>query len=127
MHDERNIVMRRNRVNLGASKQSRGRSVLVVVWSLWVGALVGATMKLASPHRNPFSWLLAGCVGALGGLVGVYLARFCGLTAMRPTTYYLAVALSAAGVVLLYAALSRWAHGRARPVRGRITRASFLF
>ena len=100
--------------------------MLVVVWSLWVGALVGSTMKLASPHRNPFSWVLAGCVGALGGLVGVYAARFGGLTSTHRSSFYVAVAVAAAGVVLVYAAISRWAHRRATS-RGRATRPTVIF
>ena len=97
-----------------------------MIWSLWLGALVGATMKLASPHRNAFSWLLAGCVGALGALAGVYASRFAGLTAEHPSSFYLAVALAAAGVVLVYAALSRWAHRR-RALHGRPTRPTVVF
>src|SRR5207248_1552173 len=122
VHGAINIVTRRNRVNLAASKLC----MLVVVWSLWLGALVGATLKLASPHRSPFSWLLAGCVGALGGMVGVYAARFAGLTAAHPSSYYVAVALAAAGVVVLYAALSRWAHRRSAK-HGRPTRPTLVF
>jgi hypothetical protein len=83
-------------------------------------------MKLASPHRNPCSWVLAGCVGALGGLVGVYAARFAGLSEMRPTSFFLAVAIAAAGVVLIYAAVSRWAHRRS-VVHGRVTRPTMIF
>ena len=83
-------------------------------------------MKLASPHRSAFSWLLVGCVGALGGLVGVYVARFTGLTAAHPSAFYCAVGLVAAGVVLLYAALSRWAHRRTT-ARGRATRPTMIF
>ena len=98
----------------------------MLVWSLWIGALVGATMKLASPHRNPFSWLLAGCMGALGALVGVYVARFGGLTAAHPSSFYCAVVLVAAGVVIVYAALSRWAHRR-WTARGRATRPTVIF
>jgi uncharacterized membrane protein YeaQ/YmgE (transglycosylase-associated protein family) len=100
--------------------------MLVMVWSLWLGALVGATMKLASPHRNAFSWLLAGCVGALGALVGVYVARFAGLSDSHPSAFYLAVGVTAAGVMLVYAGLSRWAHRR-RVAHGRPTRPTVVF
>ncbi len=100
--------------------------MLVVVWSLWIGALVGATLKLASPHRNPLSWLLACCVGAFGALVGVYVARFNGLDDGRAFAFYLSVALAAAGVVLVYAALSRWAYRRSTQ-RGRTTRPTVVF
>jgi uncharacterized membrane protein YeaQ/YmgE (transglycosylase-associated protein family) len=100
--------------------------MLVMVWSLWLGALVGATMKLASPHRNACSWLLAGCFGSLGALVGVYAARFAGLSAHHPAPFYVAVAITAAGVVLVYAGLSRWAHRR-RALQGRATRPTVVF
>jgi hypothetical protein len=100
--------------------------VMVMVRSLWLGAVVGATMKLASPHRNPLSWVLAGCVGALGGLAGVYAARFVGLSSLRPSSFYLAIAIAAAGVVLVYAGASRWAHRRLA-ARGRATRSTMIF
>lgn len=103
----------------------------MLIWSAWVGALVGAMLKMASPHRNPLSWIFAGAVGSLGGTVGVYVARYSGMTPARPVAFYLAVALSACGVVLAYAAISRRLHRATGAATGceatRGTRPTIVF
>ena len=99
--------------------------MLDVVWSLWIGALVGATLKLASPHQNALSWVLAALVGALGALVGVYVARIAGLPPAHRLAHHLAVGLCAAGVVVIYAVTSRALHRASR--RRRTTRPTIVF
>ncbi len=50
-----------------------------VIAAVWVGAFVGALMKVASPHPNWVSWMVSALVGALGAVFGLFVARFVGV------------------------------------------------
>jgi nitrate/nitrite transporter NarK len=102
--------------------------VLTCIYALWVGALMGTLLKLTSPHRNVASWLFAGLVGALGGLGGLYFSRMFGLSEHQWVACFLGVALCAAGLVMLWALISRGVH-RSRRRRGgtRGTRPTIVF
>ena len=100
--------------------------MLTCIYALWVGALVGTLLKLISPHRSASSWLFAGLVGALGGIAGLFVGRMAGLLERQWIASYLGVALCAAGVVMLWALVSRGIH-RSRVRRGRGTRPTIVF
>lgn len=99
--------------------------MLVIVYAIWIGALVASVLKLASPHRSVVSWLLAALVGSLGGVVGLFAARMVGIDASRPLACHVAEALAAAGLVMVYALVSRAIYGRR--LRVRPTRPTIVF
>jgi hypothetical protein len=93
-----------------------------VLEAVWVGAMVGALLKLASPHRNFASWVFAALVGSLGGMLGLFIARLLGVNREAQATT-LAVAGGIATIaVVLYAAISQIVVKRVARRTGRATR-----
>ena len=91
-----------------------------------VGAIVACSLKLTSPHRNPVSWFVAALVGALGGLSGMFAGRMVGISGLRSNGLLLCAAITAAGLTLLYALVSRAIH-RTDERAGRKTRHTLIF
>ncbi len=98
-----------------------------VVWlSVWIGSLVGCLLKLASPHKNPWSWVVAALVGGAGGIVGLYAARVAGFGTEDELPTLMIASAGSATLVLLWAASSRAAY-RAKRSRRRSTRPTIVF
>ncbi|GAC1547987.1 MAG: hypothetical protein NVS3B10_11680 [Polyangiales bacterium] len=100
--------------------------MLVVIYALWIGSLVGVVLKLASPHRSMASWLFAALVGALGGIVGLFVGRMCGIAEHHRLACYGGVTLAAVAMVVAWAAGSRALH-RSQVRKGRPTRPTIVF
>ena len=98
-----------------------------VIAAVWIGAIVGAILKLASPHPRLGSWLIAALVGGVGGMCGLFVARMLGVSRELPTRTYAVAAVVAAIAVLIYAMISRVVVGRLNRARGRRSRPTIAF
>jgi hypothetical protein len=98
-----------------------------VIYAVWIGALVGVVLKLASPHPNLGSWLVAGLVGGFGGMCGLYFARMLGVS-RELQGHTLAIAGGVAAMAItIYAAVSRAVTRRTEKREGRPSRPSIAF
>jgi hypothetical protein len=105
--------------------------VLVVVYTLWIGAVVAAVFKLlllkfGSPHKRAASWLFACLIGSFGALAGLFVVRLFGIAEGRGLETFVGVGSSAAAVVILYAAITRGLE-RSAVRKGRPVRRTMLF
>ncbi len=102
-------------------------SVSLVISAIWIGALIACVLKLGSAHRSAASWIVACLVGSLGAMLGLFFARMLGFGQEHGTAALTAAGLCAAGLVILWAVISRvlWAT-RAQPV-ARATRPTIVF
>lgn len=97
-----------------------------VVWlSVWLGSVVGCLLKLASPHKSPWSWVVAALVGGAGGIAGLYAARLAGFGTEDELPTLMIASAGGATLVLLWATVSRAAYRTKRPRRR--TRPTIVF
>ena len=98
-----------------------------VLEAVWMGAMVGALLKLASPHPNWVSWVVSALIGSAGAVAGLFVARVLGVNReFQGTT--LAVSGGIATItVVLYAAISQFAVRRWGRRTGRATRPTLAF
>jgi hypothetical protein len=98
-----------------------------VISAVWVGAFLGALMKIASPHGNWVSWVFAALVGGFGAVVGLFAARLLGVS-REDDFRTLAIAGAFAVIVMIgYAIISRAALRRLIRRTGRMTRPTIAF
>jgi len=101
--------------------------VVEVLRAVWVGAVVGAFLKVLSPHPNWQSSVLAALVGGFGATVGLFISRLLGVAREREVTTLAVAGGIAAIVVVIYAWISDIAVRRIARRAGRITRPPYAF
>lgn len=98
-----------------------------VISAVWVGAFVGVLMKVASPHENWVSWAFSALVGGLGAIVGLFVARYLGVS-REDDLRTLAIAGGVAVMIMCgYVVVSRAAVRRLHRRSGRRTRPTIAF
>lgn len=98
-----------------------------VLSAVWVGAFLGALIKIASPHGNWVSWVFAALVGGLGAVVGLFAARLFGVSREDDFRTLMIAAVFAVIVMIAYAFVSRLALRRLIRRTGRPTRPTIAF
>lgn len=101
-----------------------------VLSAVWVGAMLGALIKIASPHGNWVSWVFAALVGGFGAVVGLFVARLFGVSREDDFRTRVFAAVFAVVVMIAYALISRLVLRRMirRTGRtGRLTRPTIVF
>ncbi|RAY13288.1 hypothetical protein DPM19_19565 [Actinomadura craniellae] len=85
-----------------------------ILWSILVGAVIGALARVIVPGRNPIGVVLTVLVGIAGSLLGGVIAEALGAGTMVALLF--AVIIAALGVALLTAANrgGRWGRGSTR-------------
>jgi len=102
--------------------------VLIEVFeAVWMGAMVGALLKLCSPHPNWVSWVVAALVGGAGAMLGLFVARLLGVNREYGATTLAVSGGIATIVMVLYAAISRAAIVRIARRTGRVSRPTLAF
>jgi hypothetical protein len=101
--------------------------MMEVLEAIWMGAMVGALLKLASPHPRWTSYIFAALVGGVGAVAGLFVARVLGVN-REYQSRTLAVAGGIATItVVLYAAISQYAVRRYARRTGRTSRPTVAF
>jgi hypothetical protein len=98
-----------------------------LVAAVWIGLLIGAALKMASPHANWVSWIMAALVGGLGAMIGLFGARMLGFSNEDDLHTRVVSAIFAVLAMAAYAAISKVAVRRMIRRTGRSTRPTIAF
>ena len=76
-----------------------------IVWTLFIGLIVGALAKLLTPGRDPGGFFITICIGIAGSLIATFLGRGIGWYGPESSAGFIASLIGAILLLLMYHAL----------------------
>ena len=73
-----------------------------ILWTLFIGLIVGALAKFLTPGRDPGGFFLTICIGIAGSLIATFLGRMLGLYAPGASAGFLASLIGAILLLVVY-------------------------
>lgn len=83
-----------------------------LIWTLFIGLIVGALAKLLTPGRDPGGFIITICIGIAGSLLATFLGRAAGWYGPEASAGFLASLIGAIVLLVIYHAIA----GRKRAV-----------
>jgi uncharacterized membrane protein YeaQ/YmgE (transglycosylase-associated protein family) len=84
--------------------------MLGLIWTILIGALVGALAKLIMPGRDPGGFFVTALLGMAGALVATYLGRAVGLYETGQGAGFIASIVGAIVVLFVYRTVMKSRH-----------------
>ena len=81
--------------------------MLGLIWTILIGALVGALAKLIMPGRDPGGFFVTALLGMAGALVATFLGRALGLSETGQGAGFIASIVGAIIVLFVYRSVIR--------------------
>ena len=78
-----------------------------ILWTLFIGLIVGAVAKLLMPGKDPGGFLITICIGIAGSLIATFLGRALGWYAPGASAGFLASIVGAILLLVIYHAVAR--------------------
>jgi uncharacterized membrane protein YeaQ/YmgE (transglycosylase-associated protein family) len=78
-----------------------------ILWTLFIGLIVGAVAKLLMPGKDPGGFLITICIGIAGSLIATFLGRALGWYAPGASAGFLASIIGAILLLVIYHAVAR--------------------
>ena len=73
-----------------------------ILWTLFIGLIVGALAKFLTPGRDPGGFLITIAIGVAGSLVATFLGRALGLYAPGASAGFIASLIGAILLLVVY-------------------------
>ena len=73
-----------------------------LLWTLFIGLVVGALAKLLTPGRDPAGFFITICIGIAGSLLATFLGRAIGLYGPESSAGFLMSLVGAIVLLLVY-------------------------
>ena len=73
-----------------------------LLWTLFIGLVVGALAKLLTPGRDPGGFFITICIGIAGSLLATFLGRAIGLYGPESSAGFLMSLVGAIVLLLVY-------------------------
>jgi len=73
-----------------------------LIWTLFIGLLVGALAKLLTPGRDPGGFFITMAIGVAGSLIATFLGRAAGWYAPDASAGFLASVIGAILLLVIY-------------------------
>ena len=73
-----------------------------MLWTLFIGLIVGALAKLFTPGRDPGGFFMTICIGIAGSLIATFLGRAIGLYGPDSSAGFIASLIGAILVLVIY-------------------------
>jgi len=77
-----------------------------LLWTLFIGLIVGVLAKLLTPGRDPGGFFITICIGIAGSLIATFLGRSVGLYGPESSAGFIASLLGAVLLLVLYHSFS---------------------
>ena len=84
--------------------------MLGLIWTILIGALVGALAKLIMPGRDPGGFFVTALLGMAGALIATYLGRAVGLYETGQGAGFIASIVGAIVVLFVYRTVMKSRH-----------------
>lgn len=78
-----------------------------LIWTLFIGLIVGALAKLFTPGRDPSGFFVTICIGIAGSLIATYLGRFLGWYGPDASAGFIASLIGAILLLVVYHAVAK--------------------
>jgi uncharacterized membrane protein YeaQ/YmgE (transglycosylase-associated protein family) len=76
-----------------------------LLWTLFIGLIVGALAKLLTPGRDPSGFFITICIGIAGSLLATFIGRAVGLYGPESSAGFLMSLVGAIVLLAIYHAL----------------------
>lgn len=73
-----------------------------ILWTLFIGLIVGALAKLLTPGRDPVGFFITIAIGVAGSLIATFLGRALGLYAPGASAGFIASLIGAILLLVVY-------------------------
>jgi uncharacterized membrane protein YeaQ/YmgE (transglycosylase-associated protein family) len=78
-----------------------------LIWTLFIGLIVGALAKLLTPGRDPGGFIITICIGIAGSLIATFVGRAAGWYEAGASAGFLASLIGAIVLLVIYHAVVR--------------------
>lgn len=78
-----------------------------MLWTLFIGLVVGALAKLLTPGRDPGGFFITICIGIAGSLIATFLGRMAGWYGPDASAGFIASLIGAILLLAIYHLLRR--------------------
>ncbi|HWB86107.1 MAG TPA: GlsB/YeaQ/YmgE family stress response membrane protein [Bryobacteraceae bacterium] len=78
-----------------------------LLWTLFIGFIVGALAKFLTPGRDPGGFLVTICIGIAGSLIATFLGRMMGWYGPNASAGFIASLVGAILLLVIYHAFRR--------------------
>jgi uncharacterized membrane protein YeaQ/YmgE (transglycosylase-associated protein family) len=76
-----------------------------ILWTLFIGLIVGALAKFLTPGRDPGGFFITICIGIAGSLLATFLGRAAGLYGPDSSAGFIASLIGAILLLFIYHAI----------------------